>query len=155
MDSAQESRCLSDMASDSSHATRACWPSARSQRLGRAVVTDKLLLGETVAMEVAGQFDIHSTETALRRFPTCTEGNLSLPSRPPPTELQGEGAATTVFFSGGDWYALWTGNDPGCLPTETDRLCKKSFWTIASLALTGENVGLHAYATYNNDKNTR
>lgn len=123
-------------------------------KIGHAIVTHKLLLGETVAMGVAGQFDVHSTETALRRCPTCTEGNLFLPARPSPTELQGEVAATTLLFSFGDWFALWTGNDPGCLPTETDLLCKKSFWTIASLGLTGENVGLHAYGTYNNNRNT-
>jgi hypothetical protein len=119
------------------------------QRLGHAVRAHKLLLAEASAMEVSAQFDIHSTESALRRCPTCEEGNPLLGSHPSPARLQVYEGGLNILMSTLNGYEL---RNPGCGPGDHSASCKKGFWRSMSLVVTGEAVGLHAYATHHNNE---
>lgn len=121
------------------------------KKIGRAVATHKLLVAETLAVEVLAQFDIHSSEVALRRCPDCTEGNFLLPARPTGFEFQGEAAATTLVLAAGNWYLLSIAKDSGCPATDLSLWCKKGFWTGATLGTTAEFAGLHAYGAVHNN----
>jgi hypothetical protein len=119
------------------------------KRIGHVMQTHKLLLAEAGAMEFSAQFDIHSTEAALRRCPSCAEGNPFLGGHPSPARLQGYEAGLNVLMSTINGYEL---RDPGCGPGDNSTWCKKSFWRGMSLIVTGEVVGLHAYATHHNNE---
>jgi hypothetical protein len=121
------------------------------KKVGRVIATHKLLLAETVVVEVSAQFDIHSSEAAFRRCPDCSEMQPLLPARPTPLQYQGYTGAFSIGFAAANWYILDVGKDPGCPATDTALWCKKDFWKDASLGLTAEWVSLHAYATHHND----
>jgi hypothetical protein len=122
------------------------------KKIRHAIVAHRLLLAEAAAMETSAEFDIHSSEAALRRCPSCEEGNIFLPDRPSPAEFQGDQVAWTIGMSAANQYELSIGNDPGCEASNHTAWCKKGFWKGLTLTLTGEVVGLHAYGTYRNNE---